>query len=465
MPPTDVHVAASVAACDVSLYKAILLRSAPRRPLQPWHGQTRADRRTTTSRNRRISRPDSIPDARVVFASTPPFFVAAYSRRGTTALRRRSLSVASMPDIQLTSTDARRPSSPSPGSPRRSCPFRVKVSIPQTLIPSSIAITYLCCIIAGSGYTAMLPAIIHSTNASLAEISQLTAAVAIASAAGKFLYGGWLVDIVGVNYAMVLSLFATAACALATSIAPSFSVILPLACAADFFFCPFWPAHVQWVRSSTRFADNVSSGIWQLSVASRTGAVASQLLYGWACQLASWRAAEAASAMIPITIIAIRGYHALRARSEERSGLVAAAAAAADSGHQAAPELSSSSKPLPVRGMLRKMACEYQFWLAAFGNGFLGAVKSTGAIFVGVYLRDDCAPGGVPLADSLSMQLAASFNAGIGLSVLGPLISEGLNAWPHSAFWLLDVSMPLTTTHNHGSMSRIGSPRRVLLVR
>ena len=294
--------------------------------------------------------------------------------------------------------------------------------------------TYLFSIIAGSGYTAMLPAIVHSTNSSLSETSQLTAAVAIASAAGKFLYGGWLVDIAGVSFAIVLSLVALTACAIATSLAPSFSVLLPLACATEFFFSPLWPAHVQWVRTSKRFADDVSAGIWQLSVASRVGAVASQLLYGWACQLLSWRTTEAASSMVAISMIAVRSYYlTVCIRSEERSGLVAAATSSSnDSTHR----LSSPSAPLTIRGMLRKMACNQQFWLAAFGNGFIGTVKGTGAIFVGIYLHEDCAPGGKILADSLAMQLAASFNAGIGLSVIGPwremvacVASDGL---PHS---------------------------------
>ena len=129
--------------------------------------------------------------------------------------------------------------------------------------------------------------------------------------------------------------------------------------------------------------------------------------------------------MIAVAMIAIRCYQNFRRPNEERSVLVQAEAngrsCSSDSSSSSNTQTLSSSGPLTIHPghMLRKMACTHQFWLAAFGNGFLGALKGTGAMFVGVYLRNDCAPGGVALSDSLSMQLAASFNAGIGLSVLG----------------------------------------------
>ena len=274
--------------------------------------------------------------------------------------------------------------------------------------PSLTALSYFFCIVAGSGYTALLPAIMSDTNSTMVEASQLTAAVAFASAVGKFGYGGWLVDISGIGFATALSLLAIAACSIGISLVRRFYVLIPLVCATEFLFSPLWPAHVQWVRSSKRFADNLSSGIWQLGVASRAGAVASQLVFGWASGLVSWRATEVASAAVAVATIAIRGLSNLRANGEERSRLVAAA-------HD--PTAPLPSEAVTVRGMLRKMACERQFWLAAGGNGCLGVVKGTGGMFVGIYLRDNCAPG-IAVSNSLSAQLAASFNAGIGLSVL-----------------------------------------------
>ena len=317
-----------------------------------------------------------------------------------------------MAQDNLTTTDDSTPCSATPESSVRTRGAHAF----HAFLPSLIALTYLGCILAGSGYSAMLPAIVRSTNSSLVETSQLTAAVAIASALGKFGYGGWLVDMTGVGFAILFSLSAIAVCAVTTSFSQTFSALLPLVCATEFFFSPLWPAHVQWVRSSKRFSGDASGGIWQLGVASRVGAVISQLLYGWASQLASWRAVEAASALVPLAIImiAICGYYRLRGRSEERSSLVAA-----PTNNEAAsmPSSSTRSTPVTVPGMLRKMACEPQFWMAAAGNGFLGAVKGTGAMFVGVYFRYSHGPG-ITVTDGLSMQLAASFNAGIGVSVI-----------------------------------------------
>lgn len=327
---------------------------------------------------------------------------------------------AALSQVQLTSSTGMdiQPRSNWYGRPVDAHPPAVPAAIITTTsaanicLPSLTALSYFFCIVAGSGYSAMLPAIMSDTNSTLVEASQLTAAVAFASAVGKFGYGGWLVDISGISFATALSLLALAACSVGLSLARRFYALIALVCATEFLFSPLWPAHVQWVRSSNRFAGNLSSGVWQLGVASRAGAVASQLIFGWAAGLVSWRATEAASAGVAVATIAIRGLSSLHASGEERSRLVAAPYAAPYDSPAPSP-----SEAVTVRGMLRKMACERQFWLAAGGNGCLGVVKGTGSMFVGIYLRDSCAPGLV-VSDSLSMQLAASFNAGIGFSVL-----------------------------------------------
>jgi MFS family permease len=296
----------------------------------------------------------------------------------------------------------------------------------KAYLPSSIAVTYATCILLGSGYSAMFPAIMTATKSSMVEASKVSAVVALASAVGKFGYSGWLVDKSGVNFAIASSLFALASCAVGISLASKFDTILALVGATEFFFCPMWPAHVQRVRKSKSFAGNASGGIWQLGVASRVGSVVSALFYGWASGLWSWRATEAASAGVAVVALGLLGYSSLRESEEhifppqgadEGNGLI-------PTGAQRVP-LPSKLESVTVRGMLRKMACEPQFWLAAFGNGLLGVTKGTGSMFVAIYLRDRSAPGVV--SESLCMQLAASFTSGVGLSVFF------LGAWFSSA--------------------------------
>jgi hypothetical protein len=285
-----------------------------------------------------------------------------------------------------------------------------------------LAVTYFLCILGASGFSALLPAMQVALGASTAQATSLVAIASISQAAGKLLFSGWFVHSCGARFAATLSLLAMAASATALSAANSFLEVQLWAAVTDFFLTVAWPAHVQLVRSCSQSIDLESSALWKLGIASRSGAILAQLVFGLSERHYGWRAAQLSSGMLAALGALLMRQSNMRYCRRSGELISTSGGPASRDAEEASP---SADSPRPSGGTLcsssvvptlRLMASDPQFWLAALGNTLLGAVKLTSQIVLSIYLRDQATPGLV--SNGFAIQLAASFSIGVALSVL-----------------------------------------------
>lgn len=284
-----------------------------------------------------------------------------------------------------------------------------------------LAITYFLCIVGASGFSALLPALQVDLKADTAQAASLVTVATISSAAGKLLFSGWLVDSCGARFALSSSLVAMSISAVALSNADTFLQVQVFAAITDFFLTVAWPAHVQLVRKTSKTFARESSALWMLGIASRGGAIFAQVAFGIAEGWFGWRSAQLGSGVVAALAawLASPCYQRTRKRTADLAA-VPTENHDVDAGapsHEEPREHGSPVSPFhAVYTTLGRMARDRLFWLTAFGNTLLGAVKITSQMLVAVYLRDQAEDGLVSI--SLAIQLAASFSLGVGVSVL-----------------------------------------------
>lgn len=281
----------------------------------------------------------------------------------------------------------------------------------------SLALTYALCFFTSGSYVALLPSMRTELQACVAESARLVGLGAAGSATGKLLYSGWMVDRLGARPGIAAALVMAAIAALALSRANSFYVVLVCGPLTEFFTTAVWPAHVQLVRLGSTVTEDEDRGIWMLGIASRLGAVCSQLAFGLAEGALGWRAAEHGTFCIGMTAAL---YVMLRPSSDatrvvpESETAILTSPRVSEAQHP--PKDLHTKPPMPAWRLLRKIASSHDFWLATAGTACLGTVKRSGELMVGVFLVDATAPG--VLSTGSAIGLAASFAAGVGFSVL-----------------------------------------------
>jgi sugar phosphate permease len=127
----------------------------------------------------------------------------------------------------------------------------------------------------------------------------------------------------------------------------------------EFVATPVWPAHIQFVRRWWPEKEH-SQGFSILGAASRSGDIASKLLYMALLSKMSWQHAAWVGAAIAVGVSAsVFVFHA-------------------DSPHKRNERPDVQMTPAAVVDMLKRMACSASFWQAVLASSTLCIVKQTG---------------------------------------------------------------------------------------
>jgi MFS family permease len=155
----------------------------------------------------------------------------------------------------------------------------------------------LCFTLGISGFVALLPAIQTSLHADLTQTSTLVGVTSISMGCGQLLFAGFFVDHCGPRYASIWSAVLISTCAICVACSRSFNMVVAFSGLTDFFSTTMWPAHVQLVRTFSDSLEAESRALWKLGIASRSGAVLAQIIYGSAELWIGWRATEGFSSL------------------------------------------------------------------------------------------------------------------------------------------------------------------------
>ena len=173
-------------------------------------------------------------------------------------------------------------------------------------------------------------------------------------------WGGWPVDKLGPRRTLWPSLLIMAALVFSLSLDPSEPRTIGLIGATtEFIATPVWPAHIQFVRRWWPESEH-SEGFSILGTASRSGDIASKLLYMTLLSSMSWQHAAWVGAAIAVGVSAsVFLFH--RDSPQNRSER---------------PDVQVT--PAAVVEMLKRMGCSASFWQAVIASSALCIVKQTG---------------------------------------------------------------------------------------